>query len=104
MLHVYHRMDDDEVERFGVAAKGDVPKFVESVKKTVKWREVYHFLSQPDLKSWRHLVFWHVPNQYGFPTLIIRLGLAYCSLEPFDRPRFAQAIGMCFSLSRSLIL
>lgn len=88
------RMDDDEVERFGVAANGDMSKFVATMKKTVQWRENYHFLPESDLQTWSHLIFWHLHDAQGRPILVIRLGAAYSSIAPSDRPRFAQAVGM----------
>lgn len=92
-LHSF-RFDDDEVQRFWGAAHGVTTKFVSNVKKTIRWRENYHFLSQSDLQIWEHLVFWHKHDALGRPTLIIRLGLAYSTLAPSERPLFAQAIGM----------
>jgi hypothetical protein len=88
------RMDDDEVERFGVAANGDMSKFVATMKKTVQWRENYHFLPESDLQTWSHLIFWHLHDAQGRPILVIRLGAAYSTIAPSDRPRFAQAVGM----------
>ncbi|KAH8955559.1 hypothetical protein BDL97_08G145400 [Sphagnum fallax] len=86
------RIHDDELERFWIAANGNVSKFISSVKKTVRWRESYHFLLQPDLKEWIHLVFWHGYDAQRHPTLIIRLGLAYSILVASDRSRFSQAV------------
>lgn len=88
------RIHDDELERFWIAANGNVSKFISSVKKTVRWRESYHFLLQPELKEWIHLVFWHGYDAQRHPTLIIRLGLAYSILVASDRSRFSQAVGM----------
>lgn len=88
------RFDDDAVQRFWAAAHGDTTKFVTNVRKTTKWRENYHFLSQHELEIWEHLVFWHKYDALGRPVLIIRLGLAYSTLAPSERPLFAQAIGI----------
>lgn len=84
--------DDGEVQRFWSAAHGDTAKFVRSVRNTIGWRQRYQFLSEADLKVWKHLVFWHKSDAHGRPTLIIRLGLAYTALTPSERPLFAQAI------------
>lgn len=84
--------DDDQVQRFWGAAHGDTTKFVTNVKKTIRWRKNYHFLSQSDLQLWEHLVFWHKHDDLGRPTLVIRLGLACSTLSPSERPLFVQAI------------
>lgn len=98
-------MDDDELERFGVAANGDMSKFVATMKKTVQWRKTYHFLPESDLQRWSHLVFWHLHDTQGRPTLVIRLGAAYSTISPSDCPRFAQAVGMHnYLLSNSILL
>jgi len=88
------RFDDDEVQRVWSAAHGDTTKFVANVKKTIRWRANYHFLSQSDLQTWENLVFWHKHDAFGRPTLIICLGLAFSTLTPSERPLFVQAIGM----------
>lgn len=88
------RFDDDKVLRVWGAANGDTTKFVAHVKKTIRWRVNYHFLSQSDLQTWEHLVFWHKHDALGRPTLIIRLGLAFSTLAPSERSLFIQAIGM----------
>lgn len=90
----FFRFDDGEVQRFWSAAHGDTAKFVRSVRNTIGWRQRYQFLSEADLKVWKHLVFWHKSDAHGRPTLIIRLGLAYTALTPSERPLFAQAIGV----------
>jgi hypothetical protein len=87
-------MDNEEIDRFRLATAGDVSSFVARVKKTVRWRERYYFLSQADLKPWTHLVLWHHHDTLGHPTLIVRLGLAFSILTPSERPRFSQAVGM----------
>jgi len=84
--------DDDKVLRVWGAANGDTTKFVAHVKKTIRWRVNYHFLSQSDLQTWEHLVFWHKHDALGRPTLIIRLGLAFSTLAPSERSLFIQAI------------
>lgn len=82
------------MERFWGAAHGDTSKLVAHLKKTIQWRENYHFLSQSELRMWEHLVFWHKQDAAGRPALIIRLGLAFSTLAPSERPLFVQAIGM----------
>lgn len=88
------RMDDAELGRFLVAANGSMSNFVARVKKTVNWRERHHLFSPPELKRWEHLVYWHKHDVQQRPTLIVRLGPAYSTLDPADHPRFAQAAGL----------
>lgn len=89
------RLDDDELERFLVASNNEHDKFVQLVKKTLRWRERYYFLSPRELVSWSSLVFWHDRDKEQRPILVIRLGQAYSNLAADDRPRFAQAVGTC---------
>jgi hypothetical protein len=91
-IELPERMDNEEIDRFRLATAGDVSSFVARVKKTVRWRERYYFLSQADLKPWTHLVFWHHHDTLGHPMLIVRLGLAFSILTPSERPRFSQAV------------
>lgn len=86
------RLNDDELERFYVAASGQYSHFMSLVKKTIRWRETYYFLSPQELDSWSHLVFWHGFDIQLRPCLVIRLGLACSCLQPDERPRFAQAV------------
>lgn len=86
------RLNDDELERFYVAASGDFSHLLSLVKKTIRWRETYYFLSPQELDSWSHLVFWHGCDTQLRPCLVIRLGLACSCLQPDERPRFAQAV------------
>lgn len=89
------RMDDEELERFLIAVNGDVSNFIARVKKTVQWRERHHIFTAAELKRWEHLVYWHGFDVQRRPALIIRLGLAFATLDPADHPGFAQAVGMC---------
>ncbi|BFI04561.1 hypothetical protein MPTK1_1g14630 [Marchantia polymorpha subsp. ruderalis] len=91
-IELPERINDDELERFLVAANKNLAKFVSIVKKTVSWRESYYFLNALELRTWSPLVFWHDEDQNSRPTLYIRLGLAYTTLQPEDRPRFCQAV------------
>lgn len=86
------RLNDDELERFYVAASGEVSHLLSLVKRTIRWRETYYFLSPQELDSWSHLVFWHGCDTQLRPCLVIRLGLACSCLQPDERPRFAQAV------------
>ncbi|KAH9325338.1 hypothetical protein KI387_005516, partial [Taxus chinensis] len=86
------RINDDELERFNVAASGDFSLLMSLVKKTIRWRETYYFLTQQELASQSDLVFWHGCDIQLRPCLVIRLGLACSYLQPDERPRFSQAI------------
>ncbi|KAJ3669461.1 hypothetical protein LUZ60_011411 [Juncus effusus] len=86
------RIDEGELRRFHSASDGNLPNLISSLKKTIKWRETYHILSFEELNMWSHLVFWHGCDVMLRPCLVIRLGSACSSLDPQDRPRFAQAI------------
>eukprot|EP00252_Welwitschia_mirabilis_P001356 TRINITY_DN11237_c0_g1_i3.p1 TRINITY_DN11237_c0_g1~~TRINITY_DN11237_c0_g1_i3.p1 ORF type:complete len:469 (+),score=68.55 TRINITY_DN11237_c0_g1_i3:641-2047(+) len=82
----------DELYRFYVSANGDPSQCISLVKKTIRWKETYYFFTPQELEVWSNLVFWHGCDIYLRPCLVVRLGLAYSSLQPEDRPRFAQAI------------
>ncbi|KAL0371929.1 UNVERIFIED_CONTAM: hypothetical protein Scaly_0874500 [Sesamum calycinum] len=75
-----------------VAANGDLPSLLSSVKKTIRWRETYRILSEEELERWSNMIFWHGLDVKNRPCLIVRLGLACISLPSHDRPRFAQAV------------
>ncbi|KAL3702306.1 hypothetical protein R1sor_020328 [Riccia sorocarpa] len=91
-VEVPPRINDDELERFLIAANGNPAKFVTIVRKTVSWRETYYFLKEQELRAWSPLIFWHDYDNKSRPVLVIRLGLAYRTLQPEDRPRFCQAV------------
>lgn len=86
------RIDEEELRRFYTAANGDFSSFLSSIKKTIRWREIYGILSVQELEKWSTLVFWHGFDLKHRPCLIVRLGLACISLPSDDKPRFAQAI------------
>ncbi|XP_042517908.1 uncharacterized protein LOC122091819 [Macadamia integrifolia] len=86
------RIDEDELQRFYAAANGDFSSFLSSIKKTIRWRETYHILSEQELEMWSRLLFWHGCDVKLRPCLIIRLGLACSTLASHDRPRFTQAV------------
>lgn len=86
------RIDDDELERFLVAANGNVQRCAALVKRTVRWRETFYFLSSYELEKWVPLVFWHGYDVEKRPSLVIRIGWAHSILKAHERPRFAQAI------------
>lgn len=46
------------------------------------------------------MVFWHGCDIKLRPCLIVRLGLACSTLAYHDRPRFAQAVGMGYSIAK----
>ena len=97
--YLVNRMDDAELGRFLVAANGSMSNFVARVRKTVNWRERHHLFSPPELKRWEHLVYWHKHDVQQRPTLIVRLGPAYSTLDQADHPRFAQAAGLFACIS-----
>ncbi|XP_062212856.1 uncharacterized protein LOC133913660 [Phragmites australis] len=86
------RFTEDELHRFYIAANGDFPCLLSSVKKTIRWRETFHILTLQELDKWSHLVFWHGFDTMLRPCLVIRLGLACSSIPPRDRPCFGQAV------------
>ncbi|KAJ7518444.1 hypothetical protein O6H91_21G069200 [Diphasiastrum complanatum] len=91
-VHLPTRLNNDELGRFLVATNGNIETSIEKVKKTIKWRDTYYFLSASELKHWLHLVFWHGYDAKLRPTLILRLGKAYSTLLAHQRPQFVQAI------------
>ncbi|KAI4385541.1 hypothetical protein MLD38_003555 [Melastoma candidum] len=86
------RLDNNELRRFYVAANGDFPCFLSSVKKTILWRERYCLFTSEELQAWSNLLFWHGHDLRFRPCLIVRLGLAFVTLPPHERPHFSQAI------------
>ncbi|KAL6954348.1 hypothetical protein U1Q18_041947, partial [Sarracenia purpurea var. burkii] len=89
---VCHRINEDELHRFYIAAKGDFSCLLSSVKKTILWRETYNILSGQELEVWSNMVFWHGFDVNYRPCLIVRLGIACKSLSSQEKPRFLQAI------------
>ncbi|XP_019454033.1 PREDICTED: uncharacterized protein LOC109355367 isoform X2 [Lupinus angustifolius] len=86
------RINDDELHRFYIASNNDFSCFLDSIKKTIRWRDSYRIFSGEELDLWSNMVFWHGCDVMHRPCLIVRLGLACSSLASKDRPRFAQAI------------
>ncbi|KAL3844448.1 hypothetical protein ACJIZ3_001851 [Penstemon smallii] len=86
------RINSLELQRFYVAANGDLMSLLSSIKKTIRWREIYRILSVEELEMWSTMVFWHGLDVKGRPCLIVRLGLACTSLPSSDRPCFVQAV------------
>ncbi|XP_068642127.1 phosphatidylinositol/phosphatidylcholine transfer protein SFH8 [Aristolochia californica] len=91
-ISIPERITEDDLHRFYMAANGEFPCLVSSVKRTIQWRESYNILSTQELEVWSHLVFWHGRDVEFRPCLIVRLGLACSSLAAHERPRFAQAV------------
>ncbi|CAM6093373.1 unnamed protein product [Calypogeia fissa] len=91
-VEVPERLAGQELENFFVASNGSVKKFVSRVRKSATWRQTYYFLTSEELKQWAHLVAWHDRDAKQRPTLVIRLGAAYATLSPDERPRFCQAV------------
>ncbi|KAL8503484.1 hypothetical protein ACS0TY_022293 [Phlomoides rotata] len=86
------RINEEELQRFYVAANGDFSALLSSIKKTIRWRETYRILSAEELELWSNMIFWHGSDVNHRPCLIVRLGLACVGLPSHDRPRFAQAV------------
>lgn len=80
------RIDESELRRFYSSANGDFSILLSSIKKTIHWRETFHMLSEPELKVWSDIVFWHGYDVRDRPCLIVRLGVACSSLPTHDRP------------------
>lgn len=86
------RMTDDELERFLVAVNGNVQRSAMFIRRSIQWRDTFHFLSPYELESWSILVFWHGYDIRKRPSLVVRIGWAYSILKAHERPRFAQAV------------
>ncbi|XP_047975831.1 uncharacterized protein LOC125218239 isoform X1 [Salvia hispanica] len=86
------RINQEELQRFYVAADGDFSTLLSSIKKTIRWRENYGILSGEELELWSNLIFWHGLDVNHRPCLVVRLGLACVQLPSDDRPRFIQAL------------
>lgn len=93
------RMNEEELQRFYVAANGDLSSLLSSVKKTIRWSETYRLLSEEELEMWSNMIFWHGFDVKHQPCLIVRLGLACITLSVSDRPCFVQALGTFYSNS-----
>ncbi|KAG9444955.1 hypothetical protein H6P81_016295 [Aristolochia fimbriata] len=91
-INIPERITEDDLHRFYMAANGDFPCLLASVKKTIRWRETYNILSVQELEVWSHLVFWHGRDVELRPCLVVRLGLACSSLASHEKPSFAQAV------------
>ncbi|XP_047316220.1 phosphatidylinositol/phosphatidylcholine transfer protein SFH4-like [Impatiens glandulifera] len=87
-----HRLNEDEISRFHTSVNGDFPRLVASIKKTIRWRQNFTFLSTEELESWSHLAFWHGCDVQRRPSLIVRLGLACSKLRFSDMDNFAKAV------------
>ncbi|KAG0465157.1 hypothetical protein HPP92_019321 [Vanilla planifolia] len=85
------RFNVDELNRFYAAANGDLANLLSSSRSPFVGGN-YNILSSHELEVWSHLVFWHGFDVMLRPCLVIRLGLAWSTLAPDERPRFAQAI------------
>lgn len=86
------RINKGDLQRFYIAANGDLSSLILSIKKTIRWRETYRILSGVELEMWSNMVFWHGFDVKHRPCLIIRLGMVSTSLSSHDRPRFVQAV------------
>ncbi|KAL9266685.1 Phosphatidylinositol/phosphatidylcholine transfer protein SFH2-like protein [Drosera capensis] len=81
----------NELPRYYLAADGNLSSLLAAVKKSIRWRETYYFLSQEELQLWSNMVFWHGYDVLHQPCLVVRLGLAI-NLPPEEGPWFTQAI------------
>jgi hypothetical protein len=90
-----HRIGDDDLERFLASTKNDIERCAMLVKRNVKWRETFYFLSPFELENFSSLLFWHGYDSAMRPSLVVRIGLAYSHLSAKERPRFIQAICKC---------
>ncbi|PSR93094.1 CRAL-TRIO domain-containing protein [Actinidia chinensis var. chinensis] len=86
------RLNEDQLRRFYAAANGEFSRLLSSIKKTIRWRQTYNFLSPLELDAWSHLVFWHGYDMQQRPCLIIRLGLACSNLRSNNRSDFVKAV------------
>ncbi|KAI5666056.1 hypothetical protein M9H77_15909 [Catharanthus roseus] len=91
-ITIPERINEEELQRFYMAANGDFASFLSSVKKTIAWRETYRILPVGELEIWSNLVFWHGFDVKNRPCLVVRLGLACMNLASPEKPRFAQAV------------
>lgn len=91
-ISVPERLNDDELRQFYAAANGDFARLLSSVKKTIKWRQSYTFLSPEELETWSPFIFWHGHDANQRPCLIIRLGLACSNLRSNGRFLLIKAV------------
>ncbi|XP_049355046.1 phosphatidylinositol/phosphatidylcholine transfer protein SFH12-like [Solanum verrucosum] len=91
-ISVPERLNDDELRQFYAAANGDFARLLSSVKKTIKWRQSYTFLSPEELKAWSPFIFWHGHDANQRPCLIISLGLACSNLRSNGKSLLIKAV------------
>lgn len=91
-ISVPARLNDDELRQFYVATNGDFARLLSSVKKTIKWRQSYTFLSPEELEAWSPFIFWHGHDAKQRPCLFIRLGLACSNLRTTGRSLLIKAV------------
>ncbi|PHU18522.1 hypothetical protein BC332_14217 [Capsicum chinense] len=91
-ISVPERLNDDELRQFYAATNGDFARLLSSVKKTIKWRQSYTFLSPEELEAWSPFIFWHSRDANQRPCLIIRLGPACSNLRTTGRSLLIKAV------------
>lgn len=91
-IAIPERVNENELQRFYIASEGNFSSLFSAVKRTIEWRRTYKFLSPEELETWSHIIFWHGTDAKLRPCLVIRLGLACCSIVPRERPQFTHAI------------
>lgn len=86
------RITEDELRRFYGTANGDFSRFLTSVKKTIRWRQNFRFLSVQELEGWSEIVFWHGRDVEGHPCLIVRLAPACSNIMPEESSRLPEVV------------
>ncbi|CAN4105939.1 unnamed protein product [Withania somnifera] len=86
------KLNDDELHQFYAATNGDFARLLSSVKKTIKWRQSYTFLSPEELEAWSPFIFWHGHDANQLPCLFIRLGPACSKLRSTGRSLLIKAV------------
>ncbi|KAH9603147.1 hypothetical protein KSS87_010076 [Heliosperma pusillum] len=86
------RITEDDLRRFYHSVNGDFSRFLTSVKKTIKWRQNFTFLSAQELEDWSEIVFWHGCDLKGHPCLIIRVAPACSNIVSDQRSRLPEVV------------
>ncbi|KAL9227088.1 hypothetical protein vseg_002824 [Gypsophila vaccaria] len=89
---VPERITDDDLRRLYHSVHGDFPRFLNSVKKTIKWRQTFKFLSPEELEDWSEIVFWHGGDIKGHPCLIIRVAPACSNIVSDQKSRLPEVV------------
>ena len=65
-----------------------------SVKKAIRWRQSFRFLSIQELDRWSDVVFWHGDDVKGHPCLIVRVAPACSHVITEEGSRLPEVVGM----------